>query len=92
VAERREPEVVWQGSLEYPAAAVGDGVEGTVRLGVLVSERGEVLEVKVIESGGDRRLDAAAAEFVRRWRYRPAVQDGEPRRVHTYAKVRFELK
>lgn len=92
VAERREPEVMWKGTLEYPESAVRDGVEGTVRLEVLVSETGEVLEVEVIESGGDRRLDAAAAEFVGRWRYRPAVQDGEPRRVHTHAKVKFELK
>jgi hypothetical protein len=31
-------------------------------------------------------------EFVRGWRYKPAVQDGEPRSVYTYAVVRFELK
>ncbi len=61
-------------------------------LEVLVSEKGEVLEVEVIESAGDGRLDRAAAEFVRGWRYRPAVQGGEPRRVHTRAKVKFELR
>jgi protein TonB len=91
VADRREPEVIRKGSLEYPASAVTDGVEGTVRLRVLVGETGDVLEVEVTESSGDRRLDIAAEEFVRAWRYRPAVQDGQPRRVHTYAKVTFEL-
>jgi TonB family protein len=91
VADRREPEVLQKGDLEYPASAVTDGVEGTVRLRVLVGEAGEVLEVEVIESSGDRRLDVAAEEFVRRWRYLPAVQDGKPRRVHTEAKVVFQL-
>lgn len=91
VADRREPEVLRKGNLEYPASAVTDGVEGTVRLRVLVGETGEVLEAEVIESSGDRRLDVAAEESVRRWRYRPAVQDGKPRRVHTQAKVTFEL-
>ena len=91
VADRREPEVIQKGSLEYPASAVTDGVEGTVRLRVLVGEAGDVLEVEVTESSGDRRLDIAAEEFVRAWHYRPAVQDGQPRRVHTYAKVTFEL-
>lgn len=92
VAERREPEVVWKGSLEYPASAARDGAEGTVRLRVLVSEKGEVLEVEVVESSGDRRLDRAAGAFVRGWRYLPAVQDGEPRRVETHATVGFELR
>lgn len=91
VADRREPEVLRKGTLEYPASAVTDGVEGTVRLRVFVGEAGDVLEAEVIESSGDRRLDVAAAEFVRRWRYRPAVQDGKPRRVHTEAKVTFKL-
>ena len=92
VADRQEPEVVSKGSLEYPAAAVRDGVEGTVKLKVLVTEGGQVAEVAVAESSGDKRLDAAAVEFVRGWRYRPAVQDGKARRVYTYARVAFELQ
>jgi len=92
VADRQAPRVVRKGSLEYPPSAVAEGVQGTVRLKVLVTEEGEAAEVEVVDSSGDRRLDAAAAEFVKGWRYLPAVQDGEPRRVHTYARVEFELK
>lgn len=92
VADRLEPVVLSKGVLDYPPAAAQDGVEGTVRLQVLVDEQGAVAEASVIASSGDTRLDAAALEFVRRWRYRPAVQDGQPRRVHTYATVRFELQ
>lgn len=92
VADRREPAVTWKGSLEYPGSAVEDGVEGMVRLQVLVNEAGEVAEAEVIESSGDQRLDSAAIEFVAGWRYRPAVQDGTPRAVYTYARVEFLLK
>jgi TonB family protein len=91
VADRREPGLLWKCKPEYPASAARDGVEGTVLLRVLVGEAGDVLEVEVTESSGDRRLDRAAVECVRRWRYRPAVQDGKPRRVHTEAKAVFRL-
>ena len=84
--------VVYKGSLEYPPAAVADGTEGTVKLKVLVSEFGTVAEVTVVQSSHDRRLDAAAVEFVRGWRYKPAVQDAKPRRVYTRAAVTFKLK
>lgn len=62
-----------------------------MRLRVLVGEAGNVLDAEVIGSSGDRRLDRAAADSVRTWRYLPAVQDGKPRRVHTEAKVTFKL-
>lgn len=77
---------------DYPASAVEDGVEGVVKLKVLVTETGSVAEVEVTASSGDRRLDAAAKECVRKWLYRPAIQDGKPRRVHTHATVEFELR
>ena len=50
VADRQEPEIISKGALEYPGSAVADGVEGTVRLKVLVSETGTVPEVDVIDS------------------------------------------
>lgn len=92
VADRREPEVASKGKLSYPESAIEEGVEGTVQLEVLVTEAGEAAEVEVVKSSGDRRLDAAAKEFVRGWRYLPAVQDGKPRRVHSIATVVFQLE
>jgi len=92
VADRQQPEVISKGNLVYPRAALEDGVEGTVQLKVLVTETGEVASVEIVRSSGDRRLDAAAKDFVRAWRYRPAVQDGQPRRVYSMATVVFELR
>jgi len=92
VADRREPEVVWKGSLPYPESAAAEGVAGTVKLKVLVTETGSVGEVEIVSSSGDRRLDLAARDWVGKWRYMPAVQDGKPRRVYTHAAVEFELR
>ncbi len=37
VADRKQPEVIYRGTLSYPPAAVEEGVEGTVKLKVLVT-------------------------------------------------------
>ena len=84
--------VTYKGSLVYPPSAVSEGVEGSVKLRVLVTEKGAVAEVSVAESSYDRRLDEAAMAFVKGWRYQPAVQDGQPRSVYTHALVTFELR
>ncbi len=88
-AEQEKPVLIHKEPPVYPASAAAEGVQGTCLLRVLVGETGEVLEVEVTGSSGDRRLDAAAKECVRHWRYRPAVQNGEPRRVYSPAKVEF---
>jgi protein TonB len=92
LADRQEPEVVWKGQLSYPQSAAEAGLEGTVRLRVLVMENGGVGEVTVTGSSGAAVLDRAAAAWVKKWRYRPAVQDGIARRVYTQARVKFELE
>jgi len=92
VADRVEPAVVSKGAFTYPEAAAEEGVQGVVKLKVLVTENGSVAEVQITGSSGDRRLDQAAKGWVRGWRYSPAVQDGKPRRVYTHATVEFELE
>jgi TonB family protein len=91
-ADRAEPKVQHKGSLSYPAGAADEGVEGTVSLKVLVDENGRVADIEISGSSGDRRLDAAARDYVKGWRYLPAVQDGQARRVWTKAKVVFKLQ
>jgi periplasmic protein TonB len=91
-ADRSQPKVVQKAKQVYPEEAAAEGVEGTTVLTVLVTETGTVAEVKVERGSGDRRLDRAAMDCVRRWRYLPAVQNGQPRRVYTRATVSFKLK
>ena len=92
LADWAEPKLARRGTLVYPEAAIADGAEGTCVLKVVVSETGEVAEVEVTHSTGDRRLDKAAREYVSHFQYQPAVQNGQARRVTTTYKVEFSLK
>lgn len=56
----------------YPAAARRSQEEGKVVLKVNVSAQGEPVEVLVESSSGYPRLDRAALDAVRRWRFIPA--------------------
>jgi protein TonB len=58
----------------YPAIARRTGEEGRVMLRVLVSATGTAESIEVRTSSGSRRLDDAALETVRRWRFVPARQ------------------
>ena len=56
----------------YPAMARKLGLEGTVKLRILVNQDGVPEQSKVLDSSGTEVLDAAALEAVRRWRFVPA--------------------
>ena len=62
----------------YPQEALRRNVGGTVRVKVTVTTDGSVDRLDVAESSGNRFLDRAAMEAVRRWRFQPAVRDGQP--------------
>jgi len=56
----------------YPRAARRYGDQGRVLLKVLVSAQGTASSVELEASSGHARLDEAAQETVRRWRFVPA--------------------
>ncbi|MEM1180632.1 MAG: TonB family protein, partial [Acidobacteriota bacterium] len=72
----------------YPQSARASGAEGDVVLTLVVDADGSVESVDVTR-GLSPALDAAALEAVRRWRFRPATQDGVPVRVEHRVTLRF---
>ncbi len=70
----------WSGNTPppYPPIARRLREEGDVRLSVHVDERGQVLAVRLTRSSGSSRLDTAAMETVKKWRFAPATVDGQP--------------
>ena len=62
----------------YPAASRRLGEQGTVLLRVRVMHDGRPQAIEVLAGSGSPRLDRAAAEAVRRWRFVPATQHGAP--------------
>ncbi|HYM61200.1 MAG TPA: TonB family protein [Thermoanaerobaculia bacterium] len=76
----------------YPPLAKRLRVEGTVILSALVSENGQVLDVRVIK-GVDKPvgLNEAAAEAVRKSTFAPPTKDGVPVRAWTTVPIVFKL-
>lgn len=76
----------------YPDVSRRFGEEGIVRLRVLVGVDGRAHEVTVERSSGYRRLDKAALDAVRRWRFVPGTRGGVPEAMWYIVPVEFVLK
>lgn len=62
----------------YPSAALRRGDSGEVLLQVQVGTDGRIEDVEVMRSSNSRVLDRAAVAAVRRWRFQPALREGQP--------------
>jgi protein TonB len=69
----------------YSAAATAAHATGPVVIKAIVTSRGAVEPLQVIE--GDPALRRAALDAVSTWRYRPYLQDGVPIDVSTTISV-----
>jgi periplasmic protein TonB len=89
--EPSKPEPVFKTEIEYTAAARAEGIEGKLKLRVVVGADGSVVSVDVLSSVSPE-LDAAAIAAVKRWRFKPAMACGKPVAGGTYVLARrFEL-
>jgi len=75
----------------YPPAAQRLRESGRVLLAVQVSASGLPERVEVSTSSGSPRLDQAALETVRRWRFVPAQQAGKPVAAGVIVPIVFRL-
>ncbi len=74
----------------YPAQAKSKGIEGTVRLHVVLATNGTVTQVQVVT--GAPALVRSAIEAVKQWVYEPTLIDGQPVEVDTVVEVNYTLK
>lgn len=89
--EPSKPEPVFKTEIEYTASARADGIEGKLKLRLVVGKDGSVVDVEVL-AGVSPELDAAAVEAAKKWRFRPAMACGKPADGGTYILARrFEL-
>jgi len=73
----------------YPALARSGQVQGTVRLGITITESGSVTDLAYIS--GHPLLGRAAYDAVSQWKYNPFTKDGKPVAVKTTVDVDFSL-
>lgn len=76
----------------YPARARRDGVEGEVRLSLLIDATGRVAEARVLDSRPPGVFDNAALAAVRSWQFQPARYKGRPVKTWAQQRVAFQLR
>jgi protein TonB len=63
---------------QYPARAMQRGIEGFVHLAFTISEAGTTKDIEVVESEPENYFEDAAVAAVRRYKYKPKVENGRP--------------
>jgi TonB family protein len=76
---------------DYPQSARARGIEGFVVLDIVVSERGQVGEVRVLSSKPEGVFDLVAIEAVKKWTFEASIENGKAVASHIKQKVNFEL-
>jgi protein TonB len=82
-------QLIHQVSPTYPRKAKTAGIEGTVRLDVLIGKDGRVLNMKLLS--GHPVLAKAAMKAVSKWRYKPLLLKGVPAEAMTEIEINFKL-
>jgi len=82
------PQVLEHVDAAYPPSRLGESTEATVVLFVTVEKDGRVSDVSVAESGG-KDFDEAAITAVQRWRFSPALRNGNPVRARIRVPFHF---
>jgi len=76
---------------KYPMQAARDGKEGYVILSFSINAIGGVEDVKVIEANPKRVFDKEARRALRKWKYKPKVEEGKALR-QTGLTVQLDFK
>jgi protein TonB len=76
---------------KYPVQAARDGKEGWVKLSFTINEVGGVEDVTVLEADPKRIFDREAKRALKKWKYKPKVEDGKPMKQFNM-KVQLDFK
>jgi len=77
---------------QYPLRASERGIEGWVEVIFTISKLGTVKDPRVLNSHPSSIFDRAALKAIRKWKYNPKIEDGEPvERPGVKVRLKFEL-
>jgi protein TonB len=85
------PELVEKVPPDYPEVARHARMSGRVICQAVISKDGDVEEVTVLSASNPLFVEASIAA-VQKWKYKPALQNGEPVAVYFTVVVSFELR
>jgi len=84
------PQVLQKFDPEYTHEALDAKLQGTVTLSVVITPEGRASQISVVKSLG-LDLDQKAVECVEKWRFRPAMRNGEAVPVRATVEINFRL-
>jgi TonB family protein len=84
------PAIIYKVEPEYSEEARKAKFQGTVLLFVIVDEKGNPRDIKIIRPLG-LGLDQKAVEAVEKWKFSPGKKDGKPVPVQAQIEVNFRL-
>ena len=73
----------------YPLELMRENVQGTVELSAVIQSDGSVGDVRVLNEVDDR-LEAYARDAILRWRFLPALRNGNPVALQAVVKIPFK--
>jgi protein TonB len=76
----------------YPSFSKRSGEQGAVVVRLIIDETGNVEDVAMLQSSTFPRLDRAATDIGKRYRFKPFVVNGSPQRISTNLLIKFNLK
>jgi protein TonB len=76
----------------YPSQALRRNESGTVMVRAQIGTDGVPDSVEVANGSGSRHLDRAAIDAVKRWRFRPAMQGGQPTTGTVMVPIEFQAQ
>ena len=87
-------EVLYQPDADayYPSFSKRSGEQGTVVVRLIIDQTGTVEDIALLQSSTFPRLDRAASEIGRRYRFKPFLVNGSPQRISTNLLIKFNLK
>ena len=76
----------------YPSFSKRSGEQGAVVVRLIIDETGSVEDVALLQSSTFPRLDRAATEIGKRYRFKPFLVNGSPQKISTNLLIKFNLK
>ncbi len=76
----------------YPSFSKRSGEQGAVVVRLIIDESGSVEDVALLQSSSFPRLDRAATEIGKRYRFKPFLVNGSPQKISTNLLIKFNLK
>ena len=77
---------------DYPSSEVRAEREGSVTIRVAIGRDGRVSAAECVRATTDAFCEATRDQALRRWRFKPATEDGRPIESSKTMTVRFELE